>query len=83
MIGKYVDDHLLISEAEIEAGVYYLFDTHRIIAEGAAALGVGAMLSGRIDVSGKRVAAVVTGGSVESASYLQIIQQGLERKPIP
>jgi threonine dehydratase len=83
MIAKYVDDHLLVSESEIEAGMFYLFDAHRIIAEGAAALGVGALLSGRIDVSGKRVVAVVTGASIDPAAYLQIIQQGLERKPDP
>jgi threonine dehydratase len=83
MIAKYVDDHLLVSETEIEAGMFYLFDAHRIIAEGAAALGVGAMLSGRIDVGGKRVVAVVTGGSIDPAAYLQIIQQGLERKTNP
>jgi threonine dehydratase len=80
MIKTYVDDHLLISEAEIRAGMFYLFDVHRIIAEGAAALGVGAMLNNRIDVNGRRVVAVITGGSVDTAGYLKVIQQELERK---
>lgn len=80
MIEKYVDDHLLISEAEIRAGMFYLFDVHRIIAEGAAALGVGAMLNNRLDVRGKRVVAVITGGSIDAATYLQVIEKKLERK---
>lgn len=79
MVEKYVDEHLLISEKEIKAGMFYLFDTHRTIAEGAAAVGVGAMLDGRIDLDGKRVVSVVSGGTVDSAIYLQIIQEQLER----
>ena len=82
MVEKYVDDHLLVSEEEIKAGMFHLFDTHRTIAEGAAAMGVGAMLSGRVDVKGSRVVSVVSGGIVDTATYLQIIQGQLERKPI-
>ncbi len=80
MLEKYVDEHLLISEEEIKAGMFHLFDTHRIIAEGAAAVGVGAMLSGKVDVKGKRVVSVVSGGTVDTATYLQILQEQLERK---
>ncbi|MEE4262977.1 MAG: threonine/serine dehydratase [Desulfobacteraceae bacterium] len=79
MVEKYVDEHLLISEEEIKTGMFYLFETHRTIVEGAAAVGVGAMLSGRIDVSGKRVVTVVTGASVESATYLAVINAQLKR----
>jgi threonine dehydratase len=83
MVANYVDAHLLIDEEEIKAGMYYLFETHRLIAEGAAAVGVGALLSGRIDAAGKQVATVVTGGSVESAAYLAVIRERLERKTDP
>ena len=83
MVQKYVDDHLLVSEEEIKAGMFHLFDTHRIIAEGAATVGVGAMLSGRVDVKGRRVVSVVSGGTVDTATYLQIIQGQLERKSHP
>lgn len=83
MVENFVDEHLLISEEEIKDGMFYLFDTHRTIAEGAAAIGVGALLSGRIDVSCKRVVSVVTGGSIDSTTYLQIIKERLKRKSGP
>lgn len=83
MVQRYVDDHLLVSEEEIRAGMFHLFETHRTIAEGAAAVGVGAMLSDRVDVKGRRVVVVVSGGTVDTATYLQIIQEGLERKSHP
>jgi len=79
MVAQFVDEHLLISEDDIKAGMFYLFDTHRTVAEGAAAVGVGAMLSGRIDVRRKRVVTVVSGGTVDTATYLQIMQEQLER----
>jgi threonine dehydratase len=80
MVTRFVDDHLLISEEEIKDGMFYLFETHRTVAEGAAAVGVGALLGGRIDVAGKRVVTVITGSTVESAAYLSIIQERLDRK---
>jgi threonine dehydratase len=83
MVAQYVDEHLLIEEAEIKEGMFYLFENHRIIAEGAAAVGVGALLGGRIDVAGKKVATVVTGGTVESAAYLTVIRERLERRSSP
>lgn len=83
MVARYVDDHLLISEEDIKDGMFYLFETHRTIAEGAAAVGVGALLNNRIDVTGQRVVTVITGSTVDSATYLSIIQERLERKAHP
>jgi threonine dehydratase len=81
MVAKYVDDHVLIGEAEIEKGMFFLFETHRTIAEGAGAVGIGALQNRLIDVSGKRVVAVVTGGSIDSSVYLSIIAKQRERNP--
>ena len=83
MVEKYVDEHFLVGEEEIKAGMFHLFDTHRIIAEGAAAVSIGAMLSGRIDVKGKRVVSIVSGGTVDTAAYLKIIEEQLERTSHP
>ena len=80
MVEKYVDDHLLISEEEIKDGMFYLFDTHRTIAEGAAAVGVGAMLNDRLNLGGKRVVALVTGGSIDAKAYLKVIQNRIAQK---
>ena len=80
MVKQYVDDHRLIDEDQIRDGMFYLFEVHRVIAEGAAAVGVGAMLNGKIGLTDKRVVTVVTGSSVESTAYLSIIQERLGRK---
>ena len=79
MLQQFVDDHVLISESEIRDGMFHLFDAHRTIAEGAAAVGAGALLNERVDVRGKRVVAIVTGSAIDSPAYLSIIQERLER----
>ena len=40
LVEKFTDEHLLISEEEIKDGMVYVFDKHRLIVEGAAAVGV-------------------------------------------
>lgn len=74
---KYTDQHLLISEEEIKDGMFYLFERHRLVVEGAAAVGVGALIHRKIAVQGKKVVSLVTGSSIESDVYLGIIQSRL------
>jgi threonine dehydratase len=77
LVKKYTDEHILVSEDEIRDGMYHLFDRHRLIIEGAAAVGVGALLNRRIDVKGKSVVAILSGSSVQSQAYVSIVQKKL------
>ena len=77
MINKFADEHLLISEEEIKDGMFYTFEKHRLIVEGAAAVGVGALLNQKFDVNGKKVVALLTGSSIDSDEYIRIIQSRL------
>lgn len=77
MVNQFVDEHLLISEEEIEDGMYYVFDKHRLIVEGAAAVGVAALLNQKIDVRGKKVVTLLSGSSIHSDEYVRIIQNRL------
>lgn len=65
IVKKYVDDFVLVSEEEIAAGMKFLAEEQRLIVEGAAATGVAAILSGKVDVAGKNVATIVTGNNVD------------------
>jgi len=74
MVEKFADEHLLISEEEIKDGMFYVFDKHRLIVEGAAAVAVGALIHKKIKVNGKKVAALLSGSSIHSEEYIRIIQ---------
>ena len=74
MVDEFTDEHLLISEDEIKDGMFYIFEKHRIIAEGAAVVGIGALLHQKINVKGKKVVTLLSGSTINSDEYIRIIQ---------
>jgi threonine dehydratase len=80
LVEKFTDEHLLISEEEIKNGLFYVFETHRLIVEGAAAVGIGALMNQKINVKGKRVVTLLSGSSINSNEYIRIIQSRLANK---
>ncbi len=77
MVEKYTDEHLLVSEPETKDAMYYIFDKHRLIVEGAAAVSTATLLNQKIDVKGKKVVALMTGSSIDAGHYLGIIEKRL------
>jgi threonine dehydratase len=66
-----VDDVVLLSEAEIFAGMRSLLLEDRIVAEGAGAIGVAAILSGKVKLNGP-TALVVSGQNVDMQQLLSV-----------
>ncbi|RIK45137.1 MAG: hydroxyectoine utilization dehydratase EutB [Chloroflexi bacterium] len=65
MVQALVDEVVLVSEEEIAAGmVYALHEEHQVV-EGGAAVGIAALLSGKVQEGGRTVAIVVSGGNVD------------------
>jgi threonine dehydratase len=79
MVEKFADEHLLISEEEIKDGMFYIFDKHRLIVEGAAAVGIGALLNQKINVKGKKVVALLSGSTINADEYIRTIQGRLNK----
>jgi len=77
LVEKFTDEHLLVTEKEIKDGMFYIFDKHHLIIEGAAAVGVGALLSQKIHSKGKKVVTLLSGSSINSNEYIRIIQDKL------
>ena len=71
-----IDQIVLLSEAEIAAGMRYLFHEERLVAEGGAAVGIGALLAGKIDGAAGRVAVVVSGANVDMQDFLEVVSGG-------
>lgn len=77
LVEKLIDEHLLISEEEIKDGMFYIFKKHRLIVEGAAAVGVSALMHQKINVKGKKIVTLLSGSSINSNEYIPIIQNRL------
>jgi len=70
---RYVDEIMLLTEAEIEKSIRLLFEQHRLVVEGSAALAVGALLKYRERFKGKKVVAVVCGRNIDLEVFKRII----------
>lgn len=70
-----VDETAQVSEKEIADGIAYIMENHKVIAEGASAVGVAyAMQPGRIP-PGSRVAIVVTGCGIDMKTVKEILDK--------
>jgi len=77
IISELIDDVVTVSEDEIAQAMYLLLERNKILAEGAGAAGLAALLSGRIDVKGKKVVTIISGGNVDLTAIYRIILRGL------
>jgi threonine dehydratase len=81
LVQKYVDDIVTVEEEEIANGVLLLLEREKILAEGAGAAALAALVNHRIPMmqasSGKKVIALVSGGNIDVTLLARIIERGL------
>lgn len=73
MVRQLVDDVILLSEKEIAAGMRHAYWQERQVIEGGAAVGIGALLAGKVDNLEGPVVAVLSGGNVDMKQHHRII----------
>jgi threonine dehydratase len=71
-VRQYVDEHVLVAEAEIAAAMVFMLSVHRLVAEGGGAVGVAAALAGRLRRLDGPLAIVVSGGNADPAAILAL-----------
>ncbi len=74
---QYVDEIVTVSEDEICAAILALIEHHRLIAEGAGAVSVAAAMFNKVDVAGKNVCCIVSGGNIDVTILSRVINRGL------
>ena len=77
LIQRYVDDVVLVSEAAIAEAMVLLIERAKLVVEGAGAVGIAALMSGKVDVRGRRAAVVLSGGNVDINVVARVVEQGL------
>jgi threonine dehydratase len=65
MAQRVIDASVLVTESEIAGGMVYALDEHHLVLEGAGAVGLAALLYGKVAGLGKNVMVVLSGGNVE------------------
>ena len=73
-----VDVFETVGEDEIAAAILFLLEKQKVLVEGAGAVGVAALLHGKIDLpKGSKVAIVLSGGNIDVTMLSLIIEKGL------
>ena len=78
IIERYVDDLVSVGEDAIAAAILLLLEREKTVAEGAGAVPIAALLSGRLRLEpDARVVAVISGGNIDINMISRIIDRGL------
>ena len=76
---EYVDDIVTVTEDETAAAILSLMENQKLVAEGAGAVGIAAAMYGKVDLRGKTVCALLSGGNVDVTMLERIITRGLAK----
>ncbi len=79
LCSKYVDEVVTVTEDEISTAILTLIEQQKLIAEGAGAVSVAAALFNKVDIRGKKVACLVSGGNIDVNILSKVITRGLRR----
>ena len=77
LVQQYVDEIVTVSEDEICAAILALVEHHKLIAEGAGAVSVAAAMFNKVDIRGKNVCCIVSGGNIDVTILSRVINRGL------
>ncbi|MDE7398035.1 MAG: threonine ammonia-lyase [Oscillospiraceae bacterium] len=78
LVDQYVDGVYTVTEDEISCAILSLIEQHKLIAEGAGAVPVAAVMFNKIPaIKGKKVVCLVSGGNVDVTILSRVIRRGL------
>lgn len=72
-----ISEVVQVSEPEIAAAIVRLLEDEKAVVEGAGAVGLAYALRGPAELTGKRVAVVLSGGNIDLNMVSRIIERGL------
>ena len=77
MIKEYVDEIVTVSEDDIARAILFLMEKGKVVAEGAGASPVAALLGGKIKEQGQNICCVISGGNSDINMIERIINKAL------
>ena len=80
IIRENVDDIVLVEESQIAAAILMLLERKKVLAEGAGAVPVAALVNSQVLIpGGSKVVLVISGGNLDSPLLGRVLRQGLFR----
>jgi threonine dehydratase len=73
LVQRFVDGIVIVEELALRDAVRGVLIEEKLVAEGAAAAGVAAVNSGRVDLRGRRAAVVLSGGNIDPETLKSLL----------
>ncbi len=70
---RLVDEIVTVTDEEIVAAMVFLYDRMKLVAEPSGAVGVAALLSGKVDARDRTVGVILSGGNVGAARFAELV----------
>ncbi|HYM14779.1 MAG TPA: threonine ammonia-lyase [Dehalococcoidia bacterium] len=77
LLQRVLDDVVVVDDDEIAQAMVLLLERSKLVAEGAGAAGVAALMSRKVDVVGKSAVVVISGGNVDINMLARVVEHGL------
>lgn len=79
MCNRYVDEVVTVSDDEIASAILALLEKQKIVAEGAGAVAVAAVMYDKLPVEGLNTVCLVSGGNIDVTTLSRVITRGLAK----
>jgi threonine dehydratase len=76
ILDEALDELVAVTDEEISEAIVFLLERTKLVVEGAGAVGVAALLGGKVGGSGP-VAAILSGGNIDASLLIQVMRRGL------
>lgn len=77
IVNKSVDDIITVTDDEISHSIFLLLERCKLVVEPAGAVGLAALLNNKLNVEGKKVGVVLSGGNINMSLLGRIIERSL------
>ncbi len=68
------------TDDNVRRAMRFAYDMFKIVVEPGAAVGIAAVLAGKIDITGKTIATVVTGGNIDPVRFCKMLATPSDNK---
>ena len=73
-----IDEVVLVNEEETREAIFALLEVEHLVVEGSGAVGVAALLFDKVDLKGRKVVAVISGGNIDIGLLFEILSERLQ-----
>ena len=76
ILGRLLDDVIVVDDEEISDAITLLLERSKLLGEGAGAVGVAALLAGKVGGTGP-VCPVISGGNIDPTTLISVLRHGM------